>query len=225
MNKTVTREPLTPARIVDAALRVMDSEGLEAVTMRRLGRELGVEAMSLYNHVEGKEAVLTGVLERVLTGFDLPDQGEGDWIERIREMSRSFRRLLLKHPNVIPLFSEKAGPITDPEALMPIEIALETLRGAGLSEADTVHAYRAIVGFVIGNVLLEIVGFMNVGDEEHRAHLEQMAAVIPAERFPRVLEMLPAMHDCEPDTEFEQGLDFLLTGLRSRLLTTPTVDG
>jgi AcrR family transcriptional regulator len=210
------RKPLSGERIIEAALRVMDQEGLEAVTMRRLGRELGVEAMSLYNHVEDKDAVLRGILARVLGDFELPGDRELDWIERIREMSRTFRALLLRHPGVIPLLSEKSGPITDPRALAPIETALQTLREAGLSQEETIHAYRAVVGFVVGNVALEIAGFLNP-DDEALAYLEQMRDAIPFERFPRVIELLPAMHACDPDQEFEHGLDLLLTGLRSRV--------
>jgi AcrR family transcriptional regulator len=209
------RQPLTRERIVEAALRVMDRDGLEAVTMRRLGRELGVEAMSLYNHVEDKDAVLRGVLARVLADFELPDDPELDWVERIRQMSRTFRALLLRHPGVIPLLSEKSGPITDPRALTPIEIALQTLRDAGLSEPETIHAYRAVVGYVVGSVALEVAGFLNPG-EAGADHLEEMRATIPLDSFPRVVELLPAMHACDPGEEFEHGLDLLLTGLRIR---------
>jgi AcrR family transcriptional regulator len=209
------RQPLNRDRIIEAALRVMDAEGLEAVTMRRLGRELGVEAMSLYNHVADKDAVLRGVLARVLADFDLPRDPELDWIERVRQMARTFRELLLRHPGVIPLLSEKSGPIIDPPALVPIETALQTLRGAGLSDAETIHAYRAVVGFVVGSVALEVAGFLNPGDAG-AAHLEEMAEAIPLERFPRIVELLPAMHDCNPADEFEHGLDLLLSGLRSR---------
>jgi AcrR family transcriptional regulator len=209
------RQPLTRERILEAALRVMDEEGLDAVTMRRLGRELGVEAMSLYNHVEDKDAVLRGVLALVMAGFDLPEDRDLDWIERVRQMSRTFRGLLLRHPGVIPLLSEKSGPITDARALVPIETALQTLRDAGLSEAETIHAYRAVVGFVVGSAALEVAGFLNVGDAGP-AHLEEMAAAIPVERFPQIMELLPAMHNCDASEEFEHGLDLLLTGLSTR---------
>jgi AcrR family transcriptional regulator len=213
--RTETREPLTGERIIEAAVRLMDREGLEAVTMRRLGRELGVEAMSLYNHVADKDALLRGILARVLADFELPQGPDLDWIERVRQMARTFRELLLRHPGVIPLLSEKSGPITDPRALTPIETALQTLRDAGLSEAETIHAYRAVVGFVVGSVALEVAGFLNPGDAG-AAHLAEMAASIPLERFPHIVALLPTMHGCDPAEEFEHGLDLLLTGLRTR---------
>jgi AcrR family transcriptional regulator len=213
--KTQTRRPLSHERIIDAAVGLMDREGLEAVTMRRLGRELGVEAMSLYNHVEDKDAVLRGILARVLSDFELPRDPELDWVERVRQMARTFRELLLRHPGVIPLLSEKSGPITDPRALVPVETALQTLRDAGFSEPETIHAYRAVVGFVVGSVALEVAGFLNIADAGP-AHLEEMQAAIPSERFPRIVELAPAMLRCDPAEEFEHGLDLLLTGLRSR---------
>lgn len=224
MNKTATRQPLTRERIIDAATRVMDAEGLEAVTMRRLGRELGVEAMSLYNHVEGKDAILTGVLEMVMSQFELPEGSDEDWIERIRTMSRNFRRLLLAHPRSVPLFTEmdRREPMTSPSALRPIEVALDTLRTAGLSPEETVHAYRAVVGFILGSVLLEIGGFFDPPEDE--AHLQAMAATLSAEQMPRLMEMLPALHECDADREFEHGLDFILLGLRASL-SAPAAGG
>src|SRR3990170_6747539 len=98
------RDPLTRERIVRAALQLMDQEGLEAVTMRRIGRELGVEAMSLYNHVKDKEDILDGICEHVLAQFRVADVE--DWAEAARLGAREYRRLLRDHPNVIILMTE-----------------------------------------------------------------------------------------------------------------------
>src|SRR5919198_630256 len=147
----VPRQPLSRDRILRAAVRVMDAEGVEAVTMRRLGRELGVEAMSLYNHVRDKEDILIGIIESVMTEFALPG-GEGDWLARVRTMAAEFRRLLLAHPNVVQLIAEHHGPPTSPNGFLPVEVALSTLRAGGLSPEETVHAYRALVGYVMGYV-------------------------------------------------------------------------
>lgn len=217
VNRTDARERLTRERIVETALTLMDAEGMEAVTMRRLGRELGVEAMSLYNHVQDKDAILTGVLEVVMSEFELPQDDGEELIERIRTMARTFRRLLLAHPHAVPLFTEmdRREPMTSPSALRPIEVALDTLRTAGLSPEETVHAYRAIVGFVLGSVLLEIGGFFEAPEDE--AHLQAMAATLSVEQLPRLVEMLPALHECDADSEFEHGLDMLLGGLSTRL--------
>ena len=117
---------------------------------------------------------------------------------------------------IIPILSEKSAPMTDPRALMPIEVALDTLRRAGFSEDETVAAYRAIVGFVMGSAMLEVGGFMSP-DHDRWQNMEESLAEIPVERFPRLLQMLPAWHDCVPDDVFDHGLDLLLTGLRARV--------
>ena len=97
VNETRSREPLTRERVVEAALRVMDEEGLDAVSMRRVAREVGVEAMSLYHHVEDKEDLLDGICEHVMAGFEFPDPVE-DWAENCRRGARAWRRLLQAHP-------------------------------------------------------------------------------------------------------------------------------
>ena len=216
------RRPLTRERILDAALALMEAEGLGAVTMRRLGRELGVEAMSLYNHVADKDDVLAGIQERVMAELEIAE-ATGDWVERLRAMARTFRALLIRHPGLVALLSSHAGrPLTDPRALRPIEVVLQTLRGAGLSEDDTVHAYRTLVGFVMGNAVLEIGGFFGEwGEREGWPDATTMAAQLPAEELPTIVSMLPSLWSCDATTEFERGLDVLLEGLRSRLMATP----
>src|SRR5437899_10255161 len=97
------RVPLTRQRIIRVALRIMDDEGLHAVTMRRVGRELGVEAMSLYNHVRDKEDIFDGICERVMCEFRFPSDEE-DWVATALAGAREWRRLLRVHPNVIQLF-------------------------------------------------------------------------------------------------------------------------
>lgn len=208
------RDPLTKKRVIEAALRVLDAEGLESVTMRRVGRELGVEAMSLYNHVEDKDAILAGLCEAVLAEFEIPE-GEGGLTERLRAMARAFRALLLRHPNAISLFSELRTPVTAPEALMPIEVALGTLRGAGLSEEAAVHAYRVLVGYVMGYVGQECGGLF--AEPRGPGGVTAVRDAIDAGRLPNLAELLPCMLGCDPDEDFEVGLDIILSGLETRL--------
>ena len=91
-----TRAPLSRERVVESALAVMDAEGLEAVTMRRIGRELGVEAMSLYHHVEDKDALLSAMSEAVISKIELPADPDGDPFEQLRSVASGFRRVLLR---------------------------------------------------------------------------------------------------------------------------------
>jgi AcrR family transcriptional regulator len=197
----------------------MDGEGLEAVTMRRIGRDLGVEAMSLYNHVRDKEDILDGICEEVLAEFRVPQAGS--WVEAARLGAGEYRRLLLAHPNVITLMTERKGAFTNAESLRAYEFALDLFRSAGLSEADSVKAFHAFGGYILGYVMMEL-GLMVGGpeDEEHvRAH-EDMARLLASADLPRLREALPYIIDCDVEEQFEFGLDLLIQGLRAR--TAPT---
>jgi AcrR family transcriptional regulator len=207
------REPLTRARVVQAALRVMDEEGLQAVTMRRIGRELGVEAMSLYNHVRDKEDLLQGVIEAVLAEFRFEPTAD-DWLTQAKAAAGEWRRLLRSHPNVVHVMLENKHPLMSPEALRPMEIAFELLRRAGLSDRDAVSAFQAIGAFIFGHVMME-VGNVAPGPTEldGRSAEELRRTLGPA--FPHFAELLPAFLECDMDATFDLGLEALLTGVRS----------
>jgi AcrR family transcriptional regulator len=210
------REPLTRQRIIRSALQIMDEEGLEAVSMRRIGRELGVEAMSLYNHVRDKEDILDSICEAVLAEFRIPDADE--WTEGARLAAREYRRLLLAHPTVITLMTDRNRPFTTAESLRAYEFALEVFRTAGLSEADSVKAFHVFGGYILGFVTMEL-GMMVGGpeDEEHAvAHLE-MARLLATADLPRMREAMPHFMDCDVEEQFEFGLDLLIEGIRARI--------
>ena len=101
-----TRVPLTRERIIAAAVELVDESGLDALSMRKLGAALGVEAMSLYNHVDNKDDVLDGILDAVLREVPQPDPGL-PWDERLRELAHGFRRVGLAHPGVLPMFNSR----------------------------------------------------------------------------------------------------------------------
>jgi TetR/AcrR family transcriptional regulator, tetracycline repressor protein len=209
-----TRERLTRDKIVGAALAIMDAEGLEAVTMRRVGRALGVEAMSLYNHVEDKDALLDGVCELVMRGFSFPPREE-DWTVEARALARSFRQVLRTHPNVITLFSEHKGRMLSFEAFRPIDAALSCLRRAGLSDHETAQAYRMFGGFIFGFVLME-VGQQFGKDLPAGMTPEQVAQMLPDE-LATTAALLPELANCDPDVDFEYGLDLMVRGLEARI--------
>lgn len=210
------REPLTRERIVQAAHRIMDEEGLQAVTMRRIGRELGVEAMSLYNHVRDKEDILDSICEAVLSEFRVPQ--EGTWAEAARAGAHEYRRLLLAHPNVITLMTERKAPITNPGSLRAWEFALDLFRNAGLSEADSVKAFHAFGSYILGYVTMELGLMVGVPDDEERvrAH-EELARMLRTADLPRLRETLPYFMDCDVEEQFDFGLDLLIEGIRARV--------
>ncbi len=210
------REPLNRDRIIQAALRVMDEEGLDAVTMRRVGRELGVEAMSLYNHVRDKEDILDGITETVFGGFRITTAD--DWTESARLAAREFRRLLLAHPSVVTLLTERDKPFTNADSLQLYEYVFDLFRTAGLSEADTARAFHVFGGYILGSVTMEL-GLM-VGSPKDEEHHQEMARLVASADLPRMQEVMPYLVDCDLDAQFDFGLDLMLEGLRSRIAET-----
>jgi AcrR family transcriptional regulator len=209
---TRPRERLSRDRVIEAALGVMDQEGLEAVSMRRVAREVGVEAMSLYNHVRDKEDLVDGLCVRVMRDFrfaedDLP------WDERARVAAREWRRVLKLHPNVITLFSERRKPITDPDALRPMEHALGILHEAGLSDRDAARMFNVIGGYIMGFVMMEVGQTFTATSLVEDAPDVGVALRMLGPDLPRVAASLPHMIECDPEDQFELGLDILLRGV------------
>ena len=209
-----TRRPLTRERILETALRLMDAEGLEAVSMRLIGRELGVEAMSLYNHVADKEDILNGVVEVVMAEYEFPPASD-DWRETARRAARSWRTLLKAHPNVITLMSEQRKPTRTIDSMRPVDYALGVIASRGLGPEETVRAFRAFGGFIQGFVLAEIANMF--GGDPHAALHEDLAAEIPADLLPHLAAHFPHLSECDFDEEFEYGLDLMLRGLEAKL--------
>jgi AcrR family transcriptional regulator len=211
------RERLTRERVVDAALAIMDREGLEAVTMRRVAREVGVEAMSLYNHVDDKNDLLHGVCDRIMSGFEFPDTDGKNWADRCRDGARAWRRLLQAHPDVMRLFAETHGPSpSSVDSLRPTEFALSLLREAGLSDRDTVQAFHAFGGYIQGFVMMEggSIKGDHAGNDEHG--MEFSASASP-ELFPCLNAVAQYFAECDADEQFEYGLDLMIRGLQDRV--------
>jgi len=207
------RQRLSRERIVEAALEIMDDEGLEAVTMRRVGRALGVEAMSLYNHVRDKEDLLDGVTEHVMGEFRIPGSTD-DWREDARRAAREWRRILEGHPNVMRLMAERTKPLASVESFRPMDHALEVLRRAGLSDRDTVQAFHSFGGFIFGFVLME-QGMMlgQPDDDEHRRANEELGRLLADGELPHLAAMVPQFLDCGNDEQFEFGVEMLIAGV------------
>lgn len=216
--QTTRREPLTRERIIDAALRVMDAEGLEAVTMRRIGRELGVEAMSLYNHVEDKDDILNGVTEHVMGQFDYPPFA-GDWLEDARAMAREWRRLLGLHPSVCQLLAERHKPVEGLASFRAMDAALGLLRQAGLSDRDAAQAFNALGSYILGYVTME-QGLMLGSDEEHAKQHDLAMDALRGSGLDNVVACLPHFADCDTDRQFEFGLDLIFRGIRAGVAGT-----
>ena len=215
MTTTKPRERLTRDRVIDAGLLVMDTEGLEAVSMRRVAREVGVEAMSLYNHVQDKDDLLQGICDRVMGDFVFPEPTE-DWAEMCKAGARSWRNVLQAHPDVMRLFAETHGPSPmSPGALLPTEFALRLLREGGLSDRDTVQAFHALGGYIQGFVMME-GGSIHKSEGRERS-LRDASAQLDPEAFPALSAVSRYFADCSADEQFEFGLDLLVRGLQAKV--------
>jgi TetR/AcrR family tetracycline transcriptional repressor len=203
------RRPLDRRRILEAAVRFVDREGLEALSMRKLGAELGVEAMSLYNHVPNKSALLDGMVEVLLGELEVPPEDAG-WEERVREAYRAFRRLALEHPNVFPLFIVRPPDTMD--GIWLVEEFLKTLRGAGFDPDTALYAFRALSSYASGYAMAEIRGFAM-----EPSGVRLGALTLPQDSFPYIHELGAHLGEVDRDAEFEFGLDLILAGLREKL--------
>ncbi|MFI7692738.1 TetR/AcrR family transcriptional regulator [Nonomuraea sp. NPDC049655] len=147
---------LTRQAILRAALALADREGLKALSMRRIGQELGVEAMSLYQHVDSKDALLDGLVEQVVTQAAPLLTEAASWQEALREYAHALLRALLAHPNVVPLVVSR--PAITPGNLRLMEEGLRVLRAAGLPPDRALDMLYAVTGFVVGHVAVLAAG-------------------------------------------------------------------
>jgi TetR/AcrR family tetracycline transcriptional repressor len=205
------RAPLSRKRILEAALRLVDRHGLEALTMRSLGTALGVEAMALYYHVPDKNALLDGLVELLVAGLAIPEPGTAEWTDVLRAIYRGFRARLKAHPNLLPVLTSK--PLLTMEVLRMAEVQYATLRRAGFSPRSTLDAYRTLGPYVLGYVLTETQFIL--GRRRASEYVPLFSQLTPGE-FPATLELMPYQARLDWDQQFDIGLDLIFTGLAAR---------
>lgn len=209
------RLPLTRDRLLRAAIGVADTGGIGALSMRRLGHELGVEAMSLYNHVANKDDLLTAIVDQVEDEIALPDPGM-DWKSSLRAISMSAHDVFERHPWAASLTLSGIGP--RPARWRYMNAVLGCLRGAGFSPDVTDLAYHALESHVTGFTLW--AGQLQLADDELPGLAEGFLAMVPADAMPHLVEHVHQhlkARQPEAPTAFTFGLDLILDGLE-RLL-------
>ena len=144
------KKPLSRAAILDAAVTLLDRDGMAGLSMRRLGAALGVEAMSLYNHIPSKEALLDGIHERILMSLDPPAQVR-TWQAFVRHQAHALHRTLLAHPNTIPLFATR--PAATPAAVERLDRYLDVLLEAGFKPVDALSIVQLVLQLVVGHAM------------------------------------------------------------------------
>lgn len=210
------RVPLTQDRVLRAAIALADEDGIESLSMRRLGRALGVEAMSLYNHVADKEAILGGLIELVLSEIEPPSPAE-EWEVAVRRFAISAHRALLSHPWASNLvLTSRGGAVAQKARMLYIESLLGRLREAGFSPELTYHAYHALDSHILGFTVWEI-GHEVAADPSGGAAIANFVRSLSRDDFPNLIEHAEQHFGesvVDGDGEFEFGLDLLLDGLR-----------
>lgn len=213
------RLPITRRRLVEAALRLVDEQGLQALTFRRLATELGASPMSAYAHVRNKDELLDLMLDHVLGEIDLRPTGS-DWTAQLRAMFRSYHKVLLSHPGIARIYSDnvKIGP----NGLRAIERTMAVLRDAGFSPASATNAFFALFNYTIG---YHQIGRVNPLEGAPHDRVEARAAravttyfsALPPDEVPTVVSLAPYFSGTKGRRRFEFGLDVLLAGLEARM--------
>jgi AcrR family transcriptional regulator len=212
------RQPLDRDRIVSAAVRFIDEYGLPGLSMRRLGAELGVEAMSLYRYVPGRENLLDAVVESIVEEMredeDVLEAPRDGWQDFLQRLAHGVRRVALGHPKAFPLVASRPpeAPWLRPplRSLTWVEAFLDGLSSEGFSDQAAVAAYRAFTSFLLGHLLLEVsslgadVGPLDVLDDQESANDKSLAP------YPTVQRLSGSLAEDHSAVEFEESLEELL---------------
>lgn len=212
------RPRLNRERVLKAALALADESGIESLTMRKLGEALGVEAMSLYNHVSNKADLLDGLIDVVFGEIELPS-GEHGWKAAMRRRAMTARAVLSRHRWAIGLMESRTSP--GPATLRHHDAVIGCLRDGGFSVELAAHAYSALDSYIYGFALQER-GLPFDTPEEASALARAIVATFPADEYPHLAEFT-FEHVLRPGydygKEFEFGLDLILDGLERTLHT------
>ncbi len=202
------RPPLTRERVLQAALAMADEGGVEAVSMRRVGQALGVEAMSLYKHVEDKEAILDGIADLVTEEMEVPSP-DLPWRDAIRTSAISAHKALRRHPWAGSVLESRLNP--GPARLRYLDAMVGTLLGAGFDTPTVARAFMALDSHTYGFTMQELA--LPFDASSAPAVAEDMAARVFADTFPNLVAMASLAASGAQMLDFEFGLDLLLDGL------------
>ncbi|QTJ65757.1 TetR/AcrR family transcriptional regulator C-terminal domain-containing protein [Rhodococcus sp. ZPP] len=218
---------LSTEQVLAAALEIVDHEGVDALSMRRLAQALDRDAMSLYRYAQNKAALLDGVVDLVLRELVI-DCDAQEWAQELRLFAHRYRDLALEHPNVVPLLVTRplATPLglRPPGTLRPLEDFLELLVRAGFSPPNALHSYRLFFGFLQGHILDELQEL--VEDPEESEDLLRLGLHrLPRSKFPRLRSLASELADYDGAHRLDTGLDIIIDGLESHFRNTAAATG
>jgi AcrR family transcriptional regulator len=206
------RVPLNRERVLHTAVALADERGIDSLTMRALGDELGVEAMSLYYYVANKEELLDGMVDLVYGEIELPSD-EADWKTALRPVAMSAREAFSRHRWAITLMETRTRP--GPANLRHHDSVIGCLRGAGFSIKQAIHAFSLLDSYVSGFALQELTMPFDTSEELAEA-AESILAQFPAAEYPHLAETITehvTKSGYDYADEFEVGLDLILDGI------------
>ncbi len=209
--KSVTRKPLSRARVLETAVALADGAGLEAFSMRALAQELGVVPMALYKHVANKDELLDGMVDIVFGEIELPSE-DLDWRSAMRRRATSTRAALGRHGWAIGMMeSRRPGPAN----LRNHDAVMGWLRKAGFSFAMAIHAYSLQDAYIYGFALQERDTAFETADSAGEAARRRAATIGALEDYPHLAEIAAKLSESGYDNavEFAWGLDLILDGL------------
>lgn len=211
-DQVVRKVRLTPERIARAAIELADRDGIEALTIRALAVHLETKPMTLYHHVDGKEALLDLMVDRIFAEMEAPPE-DLPWREAIIRRCQSTREVLVRHPWSVPLLETRTSP--GPELLRHHEAMLATLDRGGLPLPIMAHAYAILDSYVFGFALEEAT-LPAQGGEGIAEFAEEVTAAFDPELYPQLIR-LTVEHVMQPGysfgSSFEVGLGIILDGL------------
>ncbi|MGB0867468.1 MAG: TetR/AcrR family transcriptional regulator [Granulosicoccaceae bacterium] len=209
-----SRQPISREKVLKVAMRLADRQGTASLSMRKIAQAIGVEAMSLYNHVANKDDLLDGLLDAVVGEFEQPGT-EGDWRSAIRASAISAHQVLCKHPWAAEMMLSRIR--VGPASLAWADSTIGCLQRAGFSYPMADHAWNAIENHIYGFTLQAINS--PVQPEAYAEAAAQYLPMIPADKYPHLNAMatLVASGEHTGVNDFEFGLELQLDGLR-RLL-------
>ncbi len=201
--------PLSRDRVIAAALRIADADGIDALSMRRIGHDLDVEAMSLYKHVGGKEDVLDGIVDLVMAEVPTPPAG-GPWRSAVRQACLDLNRALLRHPWAVGVIETRRMP--GPTRLRYLDAMVGVLLSAGFDAADVGEAFLAIDSLVYGFAIQVLSSPLDL--ESDAEEVGDMGRDVFANGYPSLVRMAEAVATGRgPRLDLSFGLDLLLDGL------------
>jgi AcrR family transcriptional regulator len=201
------RAGMTRDAILEAAIQLVDRDGLGGLSMRRLGAEVGVEAMTIYHHFTNKDSLLDGLVEHVFAKASLSMAGSRSWQARLRAYAHALRATLLEHPNLVPLVVSR--PALTPQNLRLMEDAMADLRKAGFALSVALDSVYTLNEFVIGHVA--------VSSSAGAMGQAELLAAIDAAEYQLIAEATRAPLRKSQHTRFDFALDIMFSGLHQQL--------